>query len=147
MRDIQLVLERWGVWARDNTNVDYSHIAAGFKGLFPPSSTSKPSCCDDDGIIIDAAITRLKVMRRPDELQLLILHYVYGMSKRSIGRMRKTSEGRIRQEIMLAESFVDGCWRSVGDGSLHLAHQNLRTAEKSSSALRKKCISLIRVVT
>ncbi|HHQ4313679.1 TPA: antiterminator Q family protein [Serratia fonticola] len=114
MRDIQLVLERWGVWARDNTNVDYSHIAAGFKGLFPPSSTSKPSCCDDDGIIIDAAITRLKVMRRPDELQLLILHYVYGMSKRSIGRMRKTSEGRIRQEIMLAESFVDGCLAIAG---------------------------------
>ncbi|WP_447879265.1 antiterminator Q family protein [Serratia fonticola] len=53
-------------------------------------------------------------MRRPDELQLLILHYVYGMSKRSIGRMRKTSEGRVRQEIMLAESFVDGCLAIAG---------------------------------
>lgn len=36
MRDISLVLERWGSWAAmDSSGVDYSHIAAGFKGLLP----------------------------------------------------------------------------------------------------------------
>lgn len=34
MRDIQMVLERWGAWAASgNAGVDYSPIAAGFKGL------------------------------------------------------------------------------------------------------------------
>ncbi len=35
MRDIQMVLERWGGWAAsDSSGVDYSPIAAGFKGFF-----------------------------------------------------------------------------------------------------------------
>ncbi len=33
MSDIQTVLTRWGVWARDNSHLDYPHIASGFKGL------------------------------------------------------------------------------------------------------------------
>ncbi len=33
-RDIQLVLERWGTWAiSEGSQVDWSPIAAGFKGL------------------------------------------------------------------------------------------------------------------
>lgn len=40
MRDIQLVLQKWGTWAHEgNSDVDYSSIAAGFKGLLP--STKK----------------------------------------------------------------------------------------------------------
>jgi hypothetical protein len=36
MRDIQMVLERWGGWAAsDSSGVDYSSIAAGFKDFFP----------------------------------------------------------------------------------------------------------------
>ncbi|BEM86811.1 hypothetical protein SME46J_12810 [Serratia marcescens] len=63
MRDIQMVLERWGQWAQDNSGVDYSPIAAGFKGLLPDSRKSKPSCCDNDGLIIDGAVGRLKKVR------------------------------------------------------------------------------------
>ena len=34
MRDIQMVLERWGAWAANNhEDVTWSSIAAGFKGL------------------------------------------------------------------------------------------------------------------
>lgn len=43
MRDIQMVLERWGGWASsDNSGVDYSPIAAGFKGLY--RRQVKPDC-------------------------------------------------------------------------------------------------------
>ncbi len=36
MRDIQMVLERWGAWAANNhEDVTWSSIAAGFKGLIP----------------------------------------------------------------------------------------------------------------
>jgi hypothetical protein len=71
MREIQLVLERWGIWARDNSGVDYSHIAAGFKGLLPQPSSNNVSCCDDDGLIIDAAVGCLQSVRRPEELCLI----------------------------------------------------------------------------
>ncbi|WP_264767677.1 antiterminator Q family protein, partial [Klebsiella pneumoniae] len=55
-RDIQLVLERWGTWAiSEGSQVDWSPIAAGFKGLLLNTSKSRESCCDNDGLIVDAA--------------------------------------------------------------------------------------------
>ncbi|HAP2503883.1 TPA: antitermination protein Q, partial [Escherichia coli] len=45
MRDIQMVLERWGAWAAsDSSGVDYSPIAAGFKGLLPYTSKKRLAC-------------------------------------------------------------------------------------------------------
>ncbi|MFM1332660.1 antiterminator Q family protein [Yersinia enterocolitica] len=109
MRDISIVLERWGGWAAsDNSGVDYSHIAAGFKGLLPSKSPSRLSCCDDDGIIIDSCIARLNKFK-PDEYELLVLHYLYNVSLRSIARKRKCSDGTIRKEMQLAEGFIGGC--------------------------------------
>ena len=36
MRDIQMVLERWGAWVANNhEDVEWSSVAAGFKGLIP----------------------------------------------------------------------------------------------------------------
>ncbi|HDL7647849.1 TPA: antitermination protein, partial [Yersinia enterocolitica] len=46
MRDIQMVLERWGAWVANNhEDVDWSPIAAGFKGLIPSKVQSRPACC------------------------------------------------------------------------------------------------------
>ncbi|EKN4208092.1 antitermination protein [Yersinia ruckeri] len=109
MRDISLVLERWGGWAAcDGSGVDYSHIATGFKGLLPSKSPSRLSCCDDDGIIIDSCVARLNKFK-PDEYELLVLHYLYNVSLRSIARKRKCSDGTIRKEMQLAEGFIGGC--------------------------------------
>ncbi|MCW9688034.1 antiterminator Q family protein [Proteus terrae] len=109
MRDIQQVLERWGAWASDvQSGVDYSHIAAGFKGILPYQSSSRISCCDDDGLIIDSAIARLKQLRKEEEVNALILHYIYQPPKRSIARHWKISESRVRQIIQVAEGFVEG---------------------------------------
>ncbi|MDX7081865.1 antiterminator Q family protein [Serratia marcescens] len=114
MRDIQLVLERWGQWAKDNSGVDYSPIAAGFKGLLPNTSKSKPSCCDNDGLIVDGAVGRLKKVRDERELGVIMLHYRYGVSKSEIARRWKVSEGNIRQKLMMAESFIEGCLTMTG---------------------------------
>ncbi|KQN46649.1 antitermination protein Q [Serratia sp. Leaf50] len=114
MRDIQLVLERWGGWAVDNTVIGWAPIAAGFKGLLPPTGKSRLSCCDNDGMIIDSAILRLKAVRQEEELNLIMLHYVYGLSKREIGRKLKLNEARIRQQMQVAEGFIDGCLAIVG---------------------------------
>jgi len=114
MRDIQLVLARYGVWAKDNSGVDWSPIAAGFKGLLPTESRKVESCCDNDGLIVDAAVGRLAVVRKPEEVTLIMLHYRMGLSKRKIAKMYKVSEGLIRQQLQVAEGFVDGCLAMTG---------------------------------
>ncbi|ELY2768765.1 antiterminator Q family protein [Cronobacter dublinensis] len=109
MRDIQKVLELWGGWAAsDSSGVDYSPIAAGFKGLLPQISKSRLSCTDGDALIIEGCLARLK-HRKPYEHSLIVAHYLYGISKRSIARARKKDEKLIRIEIQMAEGFVDGC--------------------------------------
>lgn len=107
-RNIQLVLERWGVWAKDNSGIDYSSIAAGFKGLLPYTTSSRPSCCDDDGLAVDGCVSRLK-RHRYDEWELVIRHYVYHQSKRAIARQQKQDERAIRINLQMAEGFIDGC--------------------------------------
>ncbi|NIA73967.1 antitermination protein Q [Providencia rettgeri] len=114
MRDIQLVLSKWAGWASDNPGVDYSNIAAGFKGLIANKEPSRESCSDDDGITIDSVIAKLRQVRKEEELELIVLHYLYGVSKRSIAKEWKVSEGRIRQMMQVAEGFVDGCLAMLG---------------------------------
>lgn len=110
MRDIQLVLERWGGWAaNEDSGVGYSPIAAGFKGLLPSTSKVRLSCCDNDGLLVDAAIGRLKKAGRSEEYDLIEQHYKKGISKSAIARKHKCSEGKIRLKLMLAETFVDAC--------------------------------------
>ncbi|CNG67400.1 antitermination protein Q [Yersinia kristensenii] len=108
IRDIQLVLARWGVWARYSSGLDYSSIAAGFKGLLPDTAKSKASCCDDDGLVVDGCVARLK-QYRPDEYDLIIRHYVLNQSKRAIARQQKRDEKLIRINMQMAEGFIDGC--------------------------------------
>ena len=109
MRDIQMVLERWGNWSkhRVETEVGYSPIAAGFKGLLPEGGAMK-MCTENDALIIDGCMARLK-LKRPDEYDLLFDHYVKDISKRAIGRRMKLSEGMVRIKFQMAEGFIDGC--------------------------------------
>ena len=110
MRDIQLVLERWGAWAsNEGSRVDWSPVGAGFKGLIPQTGKSRPSCGDNDGIIVDTAVGMLGKTGRHDELKLIMLQYMYDVSKSTISRWEKCSEGKIRQKLMIAETFIDAC--------------------------------------
>ena len=109
MRDIRMVLERWGAWAAsDNSSVDYSPIAAGFKGLLPQTGRARQLCTDDDALIIESCLARLK-SRKPHEHSLLVAHYLYGIPKRKIAKARKKDEKLIRIEIQMAEGFIEGC--------------------------------------
>jgi len=61
MRDISYVLELWAGWARaGDSSINYSSIAAGFKGLLPQTSKMDLTCSDDDGLLIDSCIAQLK---------------------------------------------------------------------------------------
>lgn len=109
MREISQMLIYWGAWAAsEGSGVDWQPIAAGFKGLIPHGKSLRVQCSDDDGLMIDGCVSRLKKYK-PEEYELLIAHYVIGLSLRCIARKRKCSDGTIRKELQTAEGFVYGC--------------------------------------
>ncbi|EML2246770.1 antitermination protein [Klebsiella aerogenes] len=108
MRDMYEVMDRWGAWAAaDNSGVDWQPIAAGFKGLLPHGKKSRIQCDDDQGIMIDACVARLRKYKQ-EEYELIIAHFVMGISLRSIAKKRKCSDGTIRKELHTALGFIDG---------------------------------------
>ncbi|EOV8964963.1 antiterminator Q family protein [Cronobacter turicensis] len=109
MRDMYDVMERWGAWAAsDNSGVDWQPIAAGFKGLLPHGKQTRTRCNDDEGIMIDGCVARLRKYK-PEEFEIIIAHFVIGISLRSIAKKRKCSDGTIRKELQSAIGFIDGC--------------------------------------
>ncbi|MGG7976145.1 antiterminator Q family protein [Klebsiella aerogenes] len=108
MRDMYDVMYRWGAWAAaDSSGVDWQPIAAGFKGLLPHGKKSRLQCVDDEGIMIDGCVTRLKTYKH-EEYELIIAHFVIGISLRAIAKKRKCSDGTIRKELLTAMGFISG---------------------------------------
>lgn len=108
MRNMKYILECWGGWAAsEGAGVDYSAIAAGFKGLLPSESNLRPSCTDNDGVIIDSCIAKLKKIK-PEEYELIVAHYRYNLSLRTIAKRRGYSDGTVRKEMQTAEGFICG---------------------------------------
>ncbi|MGR3180988.1 antiterminator Q family protein [Enterobacter cancerogenus] len=108
MRDMNDVMDRWGAWAAaDSSGVDWQPIAAGFKGLLPHGKKSRLQCDDDEGIMIDGCVARLRKYK-PEEYELVIAHFVIGISLRTIAKKRKCSDGTIRKELQTAMGFIDG---------------------------------------
>lgn len=114
MRDIQMVLERWGAWGANNhEDVEWSSVAAGFKGLIPSKVKSRPQCSDDDGLIISSAMTVLK-KKEPYQYELLEMYYVYGVTLRVLGVKLGISLNQVVIRLQKAEGFIDGCLAMLG---------------------------------
>lgn len=108
MRDMYEVMDTWGAWAAsEHSGVDWQPIAAGFKGLIPHGKRSRLQCCDDEGIMIDGCVSRLKKYKT-EEYELVIAHFVIGISLRAIAKKRKCSDGTIRKELQTALGFICG---------------------------------------
>ncbi|EKR5188672.1 antitermination protein QuuD [Escherichia coli] len=108
MRDIQMVLERWGAWAANNhEDVTWSSIAAGFKGLITSKVKSRPQCCDDDAMIICGCMARLK-KNNSDLHDLLVDYYVVGMTFMSLAGKHCCSDGYIGKRLQKAEGIIEG---------------------------------------
>ncbi|KLF85692.1 antitermination protein [Enterobacter hormaechei subsp. steigerwaltii] len=108
MRDMYDVMDRWGAWAAaDSSGVDWQPIAAGFKGLLSHGKRSRLQCDDDEGIMIDGCVARLRKYK-PEEYELIIAHFVIGISLRTIAKKRKCSDGKIRNELQNALGFIAG---------------------------------------
>ncbi|EFB9681558.1 antitermination protein [Escherichia coli] len=109
MCDTYDMMDLWGAWAAaDSSGVDWQPIAAGFKCLLPHGKKSRLQCSDDEGIMIDGCVARLRKYK-PDEYELIVAHFVIGISLRTIAKKRKCSDGTIRKELQAALGFIDGC--------------------------------------
>lgn len=108
-RDMYEILDMWGAWAAaDNSGVDWQSIAAGFKGLLPHGKKSRLQCDDDEGIMVDSCVARLR-KHKPEEYELLIAHFVLGISLRAIAKKCRCSDGTVRKGLQTAMGFIDGC--------------------------------------
>lgn len=108
MRDMYEVMDLWGAWAAaDSSGVDWQPIAAGFKGLIPHGKKSRFQCDDDNGIMIDGCVARLKKYK-PEEYELIVAHFIIGISLRTIAKKRRCSDGSIRKELQNALGFIEG---------------------------------------
>lgn len=110
MRDIQRILELWGNWSSNKTGTEYPSIAAGMNDSVTFESID--SCGDDDGLIIDSCVARLKEYSS-DEYDLLVDHYQKKQSLRRIARNEKCSDNTIRVKIQHAQGFVNGLLYSL----------------------------------
>lgn len=109
MDDIYDVLERWRAWAAaDSSGVDWQLIAAGFKGLLPHGKKTRFQCGDDEGIMIYGCMSRLKKLKS-EEYELIVAHFIIGLSLRTIAKKQKLSDGTIRKNIQTALDFICGC--------------------------------------
>ena len=114
-RDIQQILTLWGGWSYGEHcgSIGWSSIAAGFKGLVADSSKARPSCGDEDGLVIDLCVAKLGLVGMERERSYIEDYYIKGQSKRAIGRKYKVREGEIRERMQVGESFVLGCLETL----------------------------------
>ncbi|EMJ9262129.1 antitermination protein [Klebsiella pneumoniae] len=108
MRDIQLVLERWGAWAANNReDVYWPPIAAGFSGLIPSRVRTRLQCCDDDGLILSNIMAGLNSKHQAAH-DLLFDYYVFGKTFMQLAREHSCSDGHIGKKLSNAEGIIDG---------------------------------------
>ncbi|XUV80224.1 antiterminator Q family protein [Enterobacter sp. TMH.L2] len=108
MRDMYEALDMWGAWAAsNNSGVDWQPIAAGFKGLLSHGKKARIMCSDDEGMMIDSCVVRLK-KHHQEYFELIIAHFLFCVSLRAIAKKRKCSDGTIRKEMLNALGFLEG---------------------------------------
>lgn len=113
MRDIHMALKRWGGWvASDSSGVNYSPVAAGFKGLLPQACKTRLSCSDNDGLIINGAMAKLK---KHDPLLCVMLewYYIHCIPVRVMGTKLGISHTQVLKRLQAAEGFIEGCLAMV----------------------------------
>ncbi|MFZ4214803.1 antiterminator Q family protein [Pantoea endophytica] len=113
MRDIQLILERWGVWVScGESNLGYPRIAAGFSRLLPARRRHLASCSDNDGLFINEAMIRLS---KYDEYLCTLIewHYIKHMTLREMASKLGISHNHVSVRIQTAEGWIDGCLHAL----------------------------------
>lgn len=118
MRDLSTtrkILRAWGSWSHNHTNCDWYRQAPGMSNVIPEEA--KPyfeTLTDDDALAVDKIVMKMYDENNPRPMSFFILSYVYGMNNCEIARRatkadkKKCSEGKVRNALMLMETFVQG---------------------------------------
>ena len=79
-----------------------------YKNVVPHGKKSRRQCSNDEGGIIDTCMLRLK-QYRIDDYELIIAHFVMGVSLRCLAKINECSDGKIRKKMQMAMGFIAGC--------------------------------------
>lgn len=113
-RDMQEVLERWGRWAAREeycSMVDWPSMSVTHRRV---TSGGKPGCSDEDGIAIDSCIAQMSLVCPRDDLLILGLRFIGGLSTRSVAEAMQTDRLHVRTSLKASESFLAGCLLAFG---------------------------------
>lgn len=114
-RDMQEVLERWGRWAASEeycSMVDWPSLSVLPQRL--PEASGKPGCSDEDGIAIDSCIAQMSLVCPRDELLIVGLRFIGGLSTRAIAEVMQTDRNIVRKALSASEAFLAGCLLAYG---------------------------------
>lgn len=114
-RDMQEVLERWGRWAASDeycSMVDWPSLSVLPQRL--PEASGKPGCSDADGIAIDSCIAQMSLVCPRDEMLIVGLRFIGGLSTRAIAEAMQTDRNIVRKALSASEAFLAGCLLAFG---------------------------------
>lgn len=112
---MQEVLERWGRWAASEeycSMVDWPSLSVLPQRL--PEASGKPGCSDADGIAIDSCIAQMSLVCPRDELLIVGLRFIGGLSTRAIAEVMQTDRNIVRKALSASEAFLAGCLLAFG---------------------------------
>ncbi|ENA4398677.1 antiterminator Q family protein [Escherichia coli O8:H49] len=102
------VLDGWGNWvATGNSCIDWHQLVDKYRHVAPHANKSRRQCDNDEGRMIDTCMLKLK-QYRTDDYELIIAHFVMGISLRNIAKLHGCSDGYIRKNLYAAIGFVHG---------------------------------------
>ncbi|ELO3292005.1 antiterminator Q family protein [Escherichia coli] len=103
------ILDSWGAWAAaGNSSINWWKVADKYKDAVPHGKKTRRQCSDDEGGMIDESVFRLKKLV-PEGYELVIAHFVVGISLRTIAKRHKCSDGSVRKKLYAAMGFMRGC--------------------------------------
>lgn len=102
------ILDNWGAWAAaGNSSINWQQVADKYVDVVPHGKKLRRQCSDDEGRVIDEWILRLR-QYKIDEYELIVAHFVIGISLRAIAKKEKCSDGTSRKKLQSAMGFLDG---------------------------------------
>ncbi|ELF99945.1 antiterminator Q family protein [Escherichia coli] len=102
------ILDSWGAWAvAGNSSINWQQVADKYKDVVPHGKKLRRQSSDDEGRVIDEWILRLR-QYKIDEYELIVAHFVIGVSLRKIAKRNKCADGTIRKKIQAVMGILEG---------------------------------------
>lgn len=79
-----------------------------------PEPSGKPGCSDEDGIAIDSCVAQMSLVCPREELLILGLRFIGGLSTRSVAEAMQTDRHHVRTSLNASEAFLAGCLLAFG---------------------------------